>query len=974
MNKLEQWDGKLENTNIEYDLCELNEESGKTSASSTLNTEIFVKYDEPDKTDYIVAACCGVVTGVFDSFWVGEFSLLKAQEWGRTKANSFVIKVAQLRGYTKNELDGAIRFLEKDAPMASDRMTNVWGGALQHHFRDFGHHASVAGLVFSVLTQFTGLSFGTNTDGKFEIHEISEKSLIGGSFEEKLYKGIVLWVLHLISDMAGSSNSAGKGTGIPGPILSLVKELSVLPGIRNIHINFKEDDINLSEMLSKIFNGTAFEHTNNKDLKRFDLRTELGVYAYGVKQSIPVVMNQCAIRAFYFVRRLCMEINNKKIQRISEIRLLDSKYFMPWNNKCILRMATISSGVFCVIDTSDATIRAFLSGADNKGEFVTKLLLRTNFAGIGNFVVSIKNDLSANVFGNNQYQLASSTVEENVSVLDNIIIDVSVEVDSAGIYEYAFYRMYEHVKSTKERFGAALDVNRGMQTEILQLEDDETELFSIVANASYHALIVETEALMMRLLTFYGIGYIPFEGDEKYRFYSPFYRIEEGKKIAYLFSKTITSSKDFDKIQKECCVDGIKVIAMVELGEDVETRNCILNAEARKTGCSVEYGTLQDVFALISDKEYSTYKQYVEKYNADIKKLIGYRTIVVPSESSLQVLKDSLEKELRSDVFGSYLRTDGILDGQIKIINKNFWSREMYKALFGKASFAERFISSEWYYQTHKASSALEQTAIVAGYLKSVEQLLFALVGFSADSGKSIRKRGTGKTEYIEFRKDNLDAIDTTLGSIIGYARHYSDLWDVNNYVKNYIVDKLDVYRDKYRNDHFHKDNINSVEEIEAIRTNTILIHYLLLGAMKIKDSQKVYLSIEEKEIINVNDKGLEYCDVEKWLNRILGGDVLLSPDSNIYFEVGIYGEQWQIKFSTVSGFSEKGIPQDPTWPYICDELKWNRLNQDKYEAEKQAIDMVKRYLNDGKYAVNLKTYKTIYVGWFGNPILLYER
>ena len=223
MNRIEHWDGQLESTQIEYGQ-EQNNEAVDTESKVFVTTEIQDEdFEKADKTDYIVAASCGVLTGLIDSFWVGEFSLPSAQEWGRTKANSFVVKVAQMRGYEKSELEGAIRFLEKDAPIPSDKLTATWGGGLQHHFRDFAHHASVVGLVFSIMTQFTGLSYGTNTEGLFEIHELPNRELIGKTFEEKLFNGTVIWAIHLVSDLAGSSGSAGKGTGIPGPLLSLAK-------------------------------------------------------------------------------------------------------------------------------------------------------------------------------------------------------------------------------------------------------------------------------------------------------------------------------------------------------------------------------------------------------------------------------------------------------------------------------------------------------------------------------------------------------------------------------------------------------------------------------------------------------------------------------------------------------------------------------------------------------------------------------
>ena len=381
MQRIENWSGKIEDTAIEYDVIKT-EGANINNPVDQAATAVFIgEYDKADRTDYVIAACSGVLTGLLDSFWVGEFSLEAAQLWGKSNINHFVIKTAQFRGYKKNDLEGAIRFLEKDAPMASDQLTSIWGGGLQHHFRDFAHHASVVGLVFSLLTQFTGLSYGTNTKGLFEVHELPDKSLIGNCFEEKIYNGVVLWFLHLVSDMAGSSNSAGKGTGIPGPILSLAKELSVLPGIQSLSITYKGESISLPSMLSKIFNGTVFKHSSNKDLKRFDLRTELGTYAFGVKQSIPVVMNQCVIRAFYFVRRLYIEINSKKLNGFADLKELDPSHFMPVNNKCILRMTTIATGVFSAVDASDAAIRAFLKGPPAEKNLLPDLCSEQTWSG-----------------------------------------------------------------------------------------------------------------------------------------------------------------------------------------------------------------------------------------------------------------------------------------------------------------------------------------------------------------------------------------------------------------------------------------------------------------------------------------------------------------------------------------------------------------------------------------------------------------
>lgn len=365
---------------------------------------------------------------------------------------------------------------------------------------------------------------------------------------------------------------------------------------------------------------------------------------------------------------------------------------------------------------------------------------------------------------------------------------------------------------------------------------------------------------------------------------------------------------------------------------------------------------------------------FVRTFNDNIKRLIGYRTIVVPSDSSLEELKNDIEIELRNTDFDKQLLQDGLYENQIKIIKKNFWNRALYQALFGEAPFAESFISSEWYYKNHVEFSILEKTAIIAGYLKSVEQLLYSIIELSEGTGKQIKKYGGGKSDYIEYCAANTSLIDSTVGSIISYAKYYSDLWDVNPYVKKYITDILNVYRDKYRNDHFHKDNVKSIKEIEEIRTNTILIYYLLLGAMKISDPDKARIGIVSKQKEEKIKQDISYQMLEKWLDRIIGGDVLLPKTSKLYFEIGVWGtEQWRLKFLTVSGFDDKGIPQDTRWPYIGDDLKWDRV-LDKNETVVKVISLIREYLDKGVYAGNLKTYSMISAGWFGHPQVLYKR
>lgn len=360
-----------------------------------LNHEIDRLTNHADSLDYTVAVGSGIIAGIVDSLWVGEFSITDANEFGKEKVDSFVIKIAQAKGYKDNDLLGAVRYLETNFELAADKATNDFGGGLQHHLRDFSHHASIVGLFFSLLTQFTKNVYGTNTSGIFCVVPLKEKDmyLIGNTIPEKFTLGVVNWFFHMVSDIAGSSTSIAEGklgTGVPGPILSLLKEVSALPIFKKANEKgYKE----FSVWVSKLFNGTLLGDAQNP--VKFDLRSEIGVAKELSKEAVPVILNECIVRGFYFIRRLSTEFKNKNITSFKDLKKIDLKTVLPFNNRTIVRMVTISSGTFTAMDIADATIRsAVKNGGVQNPLFIKDMILRVNFVGVGRFAIAVGTDLS----------------------------------------------------------------------------------------------------------------------------------------------------------------------------------------------------------------------------------------------------------------------------------------------------------------------------------------------------------------------------------------------------------------------------------------------------------------------------------------------------------------------------------------------------------------------------------------------------
>lgn len=426
-----------------------------------LNEGIDRLTNHSDGMDYMVAVGSGVLAGIIDSFWVGAFSLDRGKEWSNDKVNQFVVKVAQTQGYEGDDLQGAIRSLEGKYGTPSDSNTSDFGGGLQHHLRDFAHHPNLVGLIFSLLTQFTGKAYGTDENGLFKVVDVENMKLIGKDIPQKFLFGAVYWFFHIVSDMAGSSSNPGAGTGLPGPLLSLAKELSVLPFFKNIHIG----DNSLSVWISKLFNGTllAKRDSNGKITEpvRFDLRAEIGVVYELGRQAIPVIINECIVRAFYFIRRLAMEIKEKNIRQVRQLAQVDWDKTLPWRNRTIVRMLTIATGTFTLIDLGDAAIRGAIKSGGNLAMLTKEFLLRVNFVGVGRFAIAVGTDFTMGLKQNKLRNERMAILSEQLHLMNAKIYylqaDVWIAAESA---EKTINEALEMMEETTKTFIEAQEANR----------------------------------------------------------------------------------------------------------------------------------------------------------------------------------------------------------------------------------------------------------------------------------------------------------------------------------------------------------------------------------------------------------------------------------------------------------------------------------------------------------------------------------
>lgn len=384
------------------DISPASDELSILDSFEALEFEFDDAVDRASRLDYGIAAGSGLLTGLLSVFLGKPLSVEEAAKIGDKEADIIVIDAARAFGcdlpsdkaiFGKDGrcdtevLSKAIKFLEDKFPIPQDKLTPDFGGGLQHHLRDFSHHPTVLGLFFSILGQFTGTGYGTDTNGDFIKPLFSKNALIGKNVPEKIAIGTFNWLFHLVSDIDGSSQNAGKGAGIPGPVLSLLKELSSTPLFKNVKVNYEESEISFSKWISKLFNGTYFKDAEGKPV-RFDFRTEMGLATQLLEQSLFVLVNEVVVRVFYTVSRLASEIQSNNIVSLLELDRLDPNNFLPINSRALTRMCTVSSGTFLAVNSAGSAIRAGIASKGNGAAFAKAFFLNINYPGIGRFAVA----------------------------------------------------------------------------------------------------------------------------------------------------------------------------------------------------------------------------------------------------------------------------------------------------------------------------------------------------------------------------------------------------------------------------------------------------------------------------------------------------------------------------------------------------------------------------------------------------------
>ena len=365
---------------------ELLTEQEKNEIGQMIRDDYLLEKANCDKYDYMIAAFCGAVCGIIDSFFVKMPSSIKEDnstlgKWTDKQADNFIehlskglwnkdskkrdeiINMFKEHKITREQRDNllkeagipynqniekapislqqCIQYLEKKFGVNYDASSAAYLESdgklkgmrpLNHHIMSLGHLPSIIGMIFSILDQFTGKASFIDNGKLIRLVPIENKNSIdmfelrGNNFATKLICGFSNWLGHLCSDLVGSNTTRKEGSTGRGTGLPLpLTEILQL-------CSFKVPDGNSDKMTISDLTIKVFENG-------YDVR-------FAAATAIPVVLNEFLIRLFWSLKS---RFYHKRTWKES----------IPFGKHPELRrMLLVGHGVLCTIDLADAAIRS----------------------------------------------------------------------------------------------------------------------------------------------------------------------------------------------------------------------------------------------------------------------------------------------------------------------------------------------------------------------------------------------------------------------------------------------------------------------------------------------------------------------------------------------------------------------------------------------------------------------------------------
>ncbi len=305
-----------------------------------------------------------------------------------------------------------------------------------------------------------------------------------------------------------------------------------------------------------------------------------------------------------------------------------------------------------------------------------------------------------------------------------------------------------------------------------------------------------------------------------------FYILSDGEKIGYYISMQEQNMPD---LTQAVAVGLSKHIVVVPKSNLINLPNNSHKYRAYPYKQLTHCITLEEFFNCIAPGEFEVFQEHIGRFNYDAEIMLGLVVSPIPTQKAIQAKKEKVIAEFESFFYENVLPATFTAD-ELDFLKEQFQNSQIFQ--FPSAPFIDSFVSSEWYFDLLASTDGeMEQTAIVAGYLKAIEQFLFTLMLSKCDT-LQFKLRTQKDNNIVILTKENKDCLlsmaNNLLSSIdINYGKSLHEVY-VNEVIGSTVQTYLHDFFTHTRNGYFHKDNIYTFEDIKTIRKRAYGAFFLL--------------------------------------------------------------------------------------------------------------------------------------------------
>ena len=372
------------NNDYSFRMDETEETADQTSF---VDAEFEKDISDSDKIYYSAAASSGIITGLLSTVHLSEELLDKTEEFKEKDWKPFIIKAARCAGYKKNDYKGASEFLVRRVVHTIDKKDKT-----KEYLTVLAENPSLAGLVFSMVTQYCGEIVILSETGKISKRKLPSYYVIGDTDAEKIICAVFYWLFALGAEEVRNKLEEVGLPGVSKELLKKIKEFSDFPFMRNIPLNYEETEESFSKWLKKTLNGMEKNSEDKSSRNANPLFVMMNIALDLAEESLPVLINECIVRSMYVLIHVCSVVKALKVRSFKELAEIPLSEMLPSNERLISKMYMIASATFSGVNIAGATLKAVKEKKVNGKKFSDTFISELNVVGIGRFLFACVED------------------------------------------------------------------------------------------------------------------------------------------------------------------------------------------------------------------------------------------------------------------------------------------------------------------------------------------------------------------------------------------------------------------------------------------------------------------------------------------------------------------------------------------------------------------------------------------------------